>query len=133
MPISEEYLVSYLLQETQSRLILWHRSAEDNFDGFLARLNGVRLRLARIDSTTESRLWLHLESDEGSALIPEPRGFGLWGRKYRSDSERAIAELMIRLEVAVTVQNHGQAGSSDTSEQRQAVFRRLIFADEVTD
>jgi hypothetical protein len=127
MAISEEYLISYVLQETQRGRLPWRRCTEEDFSGFQVRHNGVLLRLARIESTTESRLWIQLESDEGSALISEPRSFGLWGKRYRTEAERSTAELMTRLESAVNERTKPPERGEVDPEMRQSLFRRLIF------
>ncbi len=127
MAISEEYLVSYLLQETRRGRLRWRRCSEEDFSGYQARHNGVLLRLARIDSTTESRLWMQLESDEGSALISEPRGFGLWGKRYRTEAERSMAEVMTRLEAAIHENTNPRTAAEADPNLRQLLFRRLLF------
>lgn len=132
MAITEEYLVSYLLHETKERRLRWRKRTVDDFDGYQARLNGVTLRLARIETTTESRLWMQLDSEEGAALISEPRGFGLWGRRHRTEAERMMAESMINLESAVIEQTKPAAKSEADPNLRQALFRRLLFNGSMT-
>lgn len=128
MPISDEYLVSYLLQETRRETVRWRCARDEGGVGYTARMNGVLLKLERIESTTESRLWLRLESEEGSALVPEPLGRGLWGRRYGSDTERALADCLQRLEQAVAAQSRRRAQAAADPARREALFRRIVMA-----
>lgn len=133
MPISDEYVVSYLVQETRAARLQWRRMTGEEFDGYSAQLNGVGLRFTRLDSSTESRLWLQVGSSEGSALVAEPRGSGLWGRRYRTAEEEALAKLMAQLERAVSGQAARQADEDADSALRQTLFRRILFAEPVTE
>lgn len=129
MPISAEYVVSYLLQETRAERLLWDRISGQEFDGYAAQLNGVALRFTRIDSSTESRLWLKVESEEGCTFVAEPRGFGLWGRRYRTAEEETLARLLTELEKSVSGRSSRQAAEETDPTLRQQLFRRILFAD----
>lgn len=133
MPISDDYVVSFLVQETQAARLRWRRVSGGEFDGYAAQLNGVGLRFTRVDSSTESRLWLEMVSSEGSALVAEPRGFGLWGRRYRTAAEEALARVMTQLEEAVAGEVARRAVERTDSALRQALFRRILFPDPVTE
>lgn len=127
MPLSGTYVVQHLVQGTVAGELQW---GEDNDSGgHAARLNGVLVEFVRLQSSTESRLWLSLSCTFDKVHIPEPRRHGFLGSRYANDDDRQLAERLQELEVAVARQcaQRKQVSAQSATALRQAMFHRLVF------
>ena len=129
MPISDSYIVQYLLQETRdsNANIVWR---ENGSDGYTTCIHGMKIELESIYNRTGSRLCLTISCVQDRICISEPLNIGLFREKYRTDEERHLAELMNKLVCSVEHQCEERrkkfvAGADDI---RQTVYRRLIDA-----
>ena len=80
MPISDAYVVEYLLQSTRAstRQIVWR---ERESGGYAASVNGVELELDTMWGRSESLLYVSLSCVAERVLIAEPRNIGVFQDK----------------------------------------------------
>src|SRR5438128_2234493 len=131
MSISDNYIVQYLLQATQSgrELIVWK---EKESEGYTARVRGIQLDLENVTSRTGSRLYLSFTCLSEKVQIREPLSIGVIRTKYESDDQQALAGLMKELAVTVARQCAARRNRSAAAIDgiRQTVYRRLIDSSE---
>jgi hypothetical protein len=130
MPISDAYVVQYLLQETRG-----HRGAlqwqEKDAECFAAELHGVEIELSTIRWRSGPRIFLTLTSVPGQIDVSQPVNKGLFREKYNSVDDEQLAYLLKQLARAVTDQCSARARRTRESvdEIRESIFRRLIGAE----
>jgi hypothetical protein len=129
MPISDAYVVQYLLQETsatQDPLEWLHERAES----YSTTINGVTAELHRLSDRAGSRLFVTLESYPERIEISEPLRKGFFHSKYESESDAHVAELMHELAAKVARQcaDRINRNSQDTETVRESIYRRVIGA-----
>ena len=129
MPISDNYIVQYLLQETRynGATIVWR---EKGSDGYSTCIRGMRIELESIYNRTGSRLCLTISCTPDRICISEPLNIGLFREKYRTEEERHLAELMNELACSVGQQCEKRRRKSVAGDEdiRQTVYRHLIDA-----
>jgi hypothetical protein len=127
MPISDTYVVQYLLQATQgsSDPILW---IEKESAGYFARFRGIRLDLESIPNRAGPRLFLSISSVSERIQIHEPLKRGIFQEKYESEDEQRLAGLMKELTAAVAGQCAARRNrtAEKTESIRQSIYGRLI-------
>ena len=129
MPISDSCIVQYLLQETKDggASVLW---SENDSEGYTACIRGMRVRLESVPSRAGSRLCLSISHVQDRIHIEEPPNIGVFGKKYGSEEQRRLAELMSELARLVERQcaSRRERLAAGADEVRQTVYRRLIGA-----
>ena len=131
MPISDNYVVQFLLQGTRSSAgsIVW----QETDDGYVTCLNGVRVLFDTIVTRTGSRYLLTFCCAAGTCTganvqVVEPVNIGLFRAKYEDEDERRLAELLQELSVAISQQSSARkrSGVQGADSVREALYRRLL-------
>src|SRR6185436_1083757 len=93
MPISDNYVVQYLVQNTDADdgSLMWR---ETEFEGYVASLNGIQIEFACAPGRTGARFFLTFSTSVSSVQIVEPYNTGIFRPKYANDDENRLAELM---------------------------------------
>jgi hypothetical protein len=128
MPVSDHYVVKYLIQSTQERgnSLRW---TESEAGEFRAELNGVRLSLFSAHATDGSRLCLKLSRSGQRTFIEEPRNVGFLEVKYRNEEEAQMAEALRVLAGLVASQVAvGRRENLDLRDSiRESLYNQLLF------
>ncbi|MGH9647768.1 MAG: hypothetical protein ACRD4E_13235, partial [Bryobacteraceae bacterium] len=92
MPISDAYIIQYLLDGTSGvpAQIHWREQAAEHA-GYVAQLEGVEVTLEPVYSRVGSRLVLRFCHAGEEFAISEPAGRGWLGRKLSSEDERYLS------------------------------------------
>ena len=126
MPISDIYVVQYLLQATQAAQdpIVW----QEKGCGHIADFRGIRIELDRVPSRTHSRLYITLSRAWEEVCVEEPLNTGLFRERYKDDDERELARLM--KELATTIGRQCATRRKTNLELgelvREGLYRRLV-------
>lgn len=131
MLISEDYVVKFLLQETQASHIRWAQNEDGS--GYWAGVNGVKVFLGSSHTLEGPRLFLKLEHDDETANILEPNKQGLLRQRYRDTIDDQIASDLTNLVQEVQYQLARSETFRDSTSARQSIYRRLLFADGAAD
>jgi hypothetical protein len=126
MPITDSYVVAFLLQETAGAEPL--RWMDTGSGEFAASLNGVTVRLGECESRSGRRLLLQLEYDETITYIWEPERHGLFGRRFDGREAEGLASDLRRLLSSVRRACLQKEAARDMGAERQEIYRRLLFA-----
>lgn len=130
MPISDAYIVQYLLDGTSEvpAQIQW-REKDDEQPGYAAQVEEVDVILERVYSRAGSRLVLKFRQDGEEFCIREPGGRGWLGRKFSTQDARELIRLFRELLTAVTAQCAFQTRQAEHNHQeiRDRISRRLLF------
>src|SRR5262245_14396554 len=119
MPISDSYMLQYLLQGTRSSAgsIQWQET-EDR--GFVTFLNGVRVEFYGIPTRTGLRLCVTFscaasECVNRTVQVVEPVKSGIFSPAYDDENDRQLAELLRELSLAIHRQAYDrrQSGAND--------------------
>jgi hypothetical protein len=128
MPITDLYLVQYLLDATcgLSEPLQW---SADEAGAYLALVHGVRLMLGHSHTIGWTGLYLSLTRGEEVVYVEEPRFQGLFGRKYRDEDDRRLAESIRALASAVTEQCRARRLKAWTQRDsnRQSIYQLVVF------
>lgn|GEM_PF-4693121 len=130
MPISDAYIVQYLLDGTARvpAQITWtQRNAEHA--AFLACVEDVDVIFEPIYSRTSSRLVLRFQHAGEQFSICEPARRGWLGRKFWTEDERRLALLFRELAAAISSQCTARRHHSEShqDEIRDRIGRQLLF------
>jgi hypothetical protein len=129
MPISDAYVVQYLLQGTRpgNGQIQWQ---ERDDDGYTATVNGIRLELDSVPARSGARLFLTLTCGREKVGVAEPLNTGIFREKYQDEDQRRLAHLLRDLARAAARQCAARHTESveNASVIREAIFRRLLGA-----
>lgn len=132
MPISDAYIVQYLLAGTSEvpAQIYWCEKDADQA-GYVAQLEGVGVILEPVYSRTGSRLVLRFRHHGEEFSIREPAGRGWLGRKFSSEDERHLIGLFRGLIQAVASQCtiRRQRAEENQEEIRERISHRLLFGE----
>lgn len=127
MPISDHYVIQFLLQATRSHneLIRWE---EKESEGYVAIFNNVRLEIDSVASRTGSRLYVSLSYASKKSFIAEPHNSGVFREKYEDDEQRCLAHRMMELARAVACQcaARNKRNAEPEPATREAIYKRLI-------
>ena len=132
MPISDAYIVQYLLDGTSEVPAQIHWCEKDAEQaGYVAQLEGVDVILEPVYSRTGSRLVLRFRDDGEEFSISEPAGRGWLGRKFSSEDERHLIRLFRGLIQAVASQCtiRRQRAEENQEEIRERISHRLLFGE----
>ncbi len=129
MPITDNYVVGYLLQETRraSNALVW--KAKD-VEGYAATLHGVQMDLSVIVTRSRSFLCLTLTDGDETIFIQEPVRTAIFRARYESEDHRRLADLMRDLLQAITRQIAVRQNRRESIREitRQSIYQRLIGA-----
>lgn len=132
MPISDSYIVQYLLDGTLEvpAQIRW-REKETEQAGYVALLEDVCVILEPFYSRAGSRYLLRFRHDDEEFSIGEPAGGGWLGRKFATEDERDLVRLFRELIAAVTSQcaSRRQQADQNQEEIRDRISHRLLFGE----
>ena len=132
MPISDAYIIQYLLDGTSGSAadIHWCEKQTDHA-AYAARLASVEVILEPAYSRGGSRLTLRFRHEAEEFSIQEPAGAGWLGRKFSSDDERHLVSLFRSLMHAVVTQCNlrRQRAEQNQEEVRERISRRLLFGE----
>ena len=130
MPISDLYAVQCILDGTQSEdpRILWKEQISDG-NGYITQIGDVEFHLQQCHSRSGSRLVLNIMDSQDEFCLHEPIAIGWFGRKYGSENERCLAELLQKLMRAVSVQcnNRRERAIYHPEQVKERLYRRLLF------
>jgi hypothetical protein len=128
MPISDLYVVQYVLQATASDRdpILWQGKGSE---GYFANFRGVRIGLDTLYGTSGSRLTITLSHGWDKVSVEEPHNRGLFRESFENEDQRRLARLMNDLARCVQRQHSTRARASQENAglMRQALYRKLLF------
>lgn len=130
MPISDAYIIQYLLDGTVAvpAEIHW-RETDAKHVGYVAQLEGVDVILEPIYSRAGSRQVLRFCHDNEDFCISEPAGGGWLGRKFATEDERHLVNLFRGLIQAVVSQCtiRRQRAEQNQDEIRERISHRVLF------
>ena len=131
MPLSDIYILQYLVQNTEaaSDPICWQEARTGG--AFFAEISGVRVEIAEAHSSTGSVLYVTFARGPEQVQIVEPRP-ALFSRKYRDEDERRLAELLRMLTRLIARQCTRRRLHliESADELKQQIFHRLVFGAE---
>jgi hypothetical protein len=129
MPISDTYVVQYLLQASRGgqESILWQ---DNGSNGYVARGRDIEAQLDRVPSRAGSRLCLTLAWAGEKVYIEEPPNTGFFRARYESEDQAQLACLLKELAAAAARQCSARSKrSADVMEVvRESVYKHLIGA-----
>jgi hypothetical protein len=128
MPVSDTYLVQYLVQETvrvQHRIVWRERATET---GYAATVGSLEVELERIPSRSGSRLALRFRGVQDEFQIYEPASHGWLGRQYSTPDEYVLADLLRELMRAAEIQCRERRLNALQNPEpiRERVFHQLV-------
>ena len=130
MPISDTYIVQYLLDGTAEvpSEIHWHEKDPEQA-GYVAQLEGVDVILEPVYSRAGSRLVLRFRQGDEEFTVPEPSGRGWLGRRFSTEDEQHLVRLFRGLLAAVVSQcaSRRQRAEQNQMEIRERISHRLLF------
>lgn len=132
MPISDAYIIQYLLDGTSEvpAQIYWCEKDAEQF-GYVAQMEGVDVILEPVYSRAGSRLVLKFRHDGEEFDISEPAGGGWLGRKFSSEDERHLVRLFRGLIQAVVSQCSIRRQRAEQNQEgiRERISHRLLFGE----
>jgi len=130
MAVSNTYVVRHLLQETlrPDGGIVWHERPMEQA-GYTTCAGDLRIELERVYCRAGSRLLLRFRCDNDDFSLLEPEGHGWFGRRYHSEDDATLAELMRTLMRAAGRQCHQRRVKSleNPNDVRERVYQNLLF------
>ncbi|MEQ1947863.1 MAG: hypothetical protein ABL995_11780 [Bryobacteraceae bacterium] len=136
MPVSDLYVVQYLLQETNRANggLEWEERSRERA-GFTARAGGVSVDLENAHFRAGTRVMLRFQSAGESFAICEPLRQGWLAQSYESDDDRTLAAAMRELMRCVSRQCAERRSSAfdHAAEIRQRVCEQLLFREASVD
>ena len=131
MPISDTYLVQWLIQETTAvqRSMAWR---EKDADGYIAHSNGVRIELDHVMSRSGTRRQLSFTLGAERIHILEPASTGVFTEQYANEEAWRLVQLLRELNLSVSRQCAARHNRSDEASGRirESIYRRVIGAEE---
>lgn len=130
MPISNSYIVQYLLDGTQQvpETICWREKCAEQM-GYTTVVEGVEVILELEYSRAGSHLVLKFRHNDDEFRIGEPTGGGWLGRKFSTEDERQLVALFRELIALVTSQCAARRLRAVRNQERirEQISRRLLF------
>ena len=130
MPISDAYIVQYLLDGTSEVPAAIHWREKDTEQvGYTAHVEDVDVILEPVYSRAGSRLLLRFRQGGDEFSIGEPAAGGWLGRKFSTEDECHLARLFRELSAAVASQcvRRRQRAEQNQEAIRERIGRRLLF------
>ena len=131
MALTDIFVTQYLLQGSEATVdtICW-RELESG--GFETGINGVTVQITECHDRSGSYVCLGILTGPEKVYIAEPRSTSIIGRKYKSDDDRTLAELVRKLYKLAEAQctERRRRSVSRTEEIKQEIFHRLVFGQE---
>jgi hypothetical protein len=129
VPISDSYIVQYLLEGTSEVPAQIHWCEKAGQIGYVARLEDVDVILEPVYSRAGSRLTLRFRHDGEEFGITEPAGGGWLGRKFSTEDERNLDRLFHALIATVASQCATRRRWAEENQEqiRVRISRRLLF------
>ena len=128
MPVSNQYLVQYLLQETlrPQHGIVWREGTAES--GYAASAGSLEVTLNAIPARGGSRVALQFRGAEDEFQVFEPLSEGWLSRHYSDPDEAELARALRELMVAVDAQcsERRRHAMRDPAAVRDRVFRQLL-------
>jgi hypothetical protein len=128
MALTNVFVTRYLLQETEAALhpIRW---SETESGGWTTEVNGLRLDLSENQSRAGTLVSIQVRQGPEKIFITEPQSTSVFGRKYRSDDDATLAELLRNLVKAAAAQcaARRQRGALEADVVRQSLLQQLVF------
>jgi len=127
MPISDNYVVQYLVQNTTSgrESLVWR---ETEAEGYVTSINGIDVEFGSVPSRTGSRAYVIFSAPAGSIQIVEPHNIGFFHPKYANEDEERLVQLMKDLGHAIRdhcfARRKLEAQSSGII--RESLYRRVL-------
>jgi len=127
MPISDNYVVQYLVQNTDAGdgSLVWR---ETEFEGYVASLNDIKIEFGCAPGRTGARSFLTLSTVLSSIQIVEPYNVGIFRPKFANEDEERLAGLMKSLGQAIRRQCSArrQRETEFAGPIREDIYRRLL-------
>jgi hypothetical protein len=131
--LTDSYILQYLIQRTNDIVapLLWRESEQG---GCEARSEEVRLEMELLHTRAASRWLLTLRHGEDRTELAEPFNTAFFGRKYRTEEEREVADSLRSLAQAAQRQiaARRKAAATRKGSQKQSIYRRLLFGAETS-
>ena len=132
MPISDAYIIQYLLDGTSEvpAQIRWREKDREQI-GYVTQLEGVDVILEPVYSRAGSRLVLRFRHAGEEFTISEPAGRGWLGRKFSSEDDRHLGRLFRGLVQAVDSQCTIRHQRADQNQEdiRERISHRVLFGE----
>lgn len=131
MALTDVFVTQFLVQETEAAVdgVCWR---DLDSGGYETCLNGLTVQIEQSHNRAGAFICLTVLSGPEKIHITEPRSTSIIGRKYASEDDRMLADLMRRLFKGVEAQCEARRRrSADRAEEiRQAILQRLVFGQE---
>lgn len=128
MALTNIFVIRYLLQETEAAVhpIGW---SEVESGGWTAEINGLRVQLSEMQSRSGTLVSIQIRHGPERIHITEPQNLGVFGRKYRTDDDATLAELLRKLVKAAADQCAARRlrTVAQMEQVRQSVLHQLVF------
>ena len=132
MPISDTYIVQYLLEGTSEvpSQIHWRENHAEQ-SGHVARVEEVDVILEPVYSRAGAHLALRFRHAGDEFIISEPAAGGWLGRKLSTQDQRDLSTLFRKLSTAVASQcaTRRQRAEQNQETTRERIGRRLLFGE----
>lgn len=134
MPISDAYIVQYLLDGTSEvpTQIHWCEKDADQV-GYVAMVEEVDVFLGPFYSRAGSHLCLRFRHSDEEFSIREPAAGGWLGSKFCTEDERELSTLFRKLIAAVTSQCAVRRHRAEANQEqiRERIGRRVLFGEAI--
>lgn len=131
MPISDVYVVQYLLQETcaYGNPLKWQNKESSSFS---TNLHGVDVELFILQYRSGSRIYLTFSSCSDQIDLGQPANKGFFRERYDSEEDARLAHLLRDLVRAVSGQcaKRAMRSAAVTAALRETIYKRLIGVEE---
>ena len=131
MALTDIFVTQYLLQGTEAAVdtICW-RELESG--GFETGVNGLTVQIDQCHDRAGAYVCLTMVAGPEKVFIAEPRSTAFIGRKYKSEDDRTLAELVRRLYETAEAQcaDRRKRSVERAQEIRQELFHQLVFGQE---
>ncbi len=131
--LTDSYVLWYLVQRTNDVVapLVWREGEQG---GCEARSEGIRLGLELLHGREGSRWLLTFRHGEDRTELAEPLNTAFFGRKYRTEEEREVADSLRSLAQAAQRQiaARRKAAAARRGPQKQSIYRRLLFGAEAS-
>ena len=131
MALTDVFVIQYLLQGTEATVdtICW-RELESG--GFETDLNGVAFQIDRCHDRAGAYVCLTIVAGPEKIFIAEPGSTSFIGRKYKTEDDATLADVVRLLFKTVELQcaDRRRRSAQRAKEIRQELFHRLVFGQE---